>query len=160
MVTAKYTKEQVLDLIESVPDPEIPVLSVRDLGVVRDVEIGPEAVRVSVTPTYSGCPAMHAIERAIENRLRQAGIENVRVDRVYDEPWTSDWMTDAGRDKLRAFGISPPKRSADHTEGKPAPCPRCGSGETELRSFFGSTACKSLHYCPSCEEPFEAFKCI
>jgi len=142
----------------SVPDPEIPVLTIEDLGILRDVQLIDDTVEVFVTPTYSGCPAMAAIEADVATALHQAGFERVRVRRVLAPAWTTDWLSEAGRHKLAVYGIAPPalRRSG---QGRPVACPRCGSVETELISAFGSTPCKALHRCLACREPFDAFKC-
>lgn len=151
--------------LEDVGDPEIPGLSIRDLGVLRDVGIEGDTVVVTITPTYSGCPAMTFIEMNIRDVLLRAGAKAVEVKTVLAPAWTTDWLTEAGREKLRALGIAPPQGAAT---GKAAlfgvdpdiPCPRCGSANTRLLSAFGSTACKALYHCDSCLEPFDYFKCI
>ena len=156
-------------VLDTVLDPEVPVLSVTDLGIVRDVALDGDAVLVTVTPTYSGCPAVQVIERDIVRALREAGYADVRVRTTFSPPWTSDWIPPAAREKLRAYGIAPPGPAS--AEGgdvlvqllrRPAApaCPFCGSTRTELRSEFGSTACKSIAYCEGCRQPFEAFKAI
>jgi ring-1,2-phenylacetyl-CoA epoxidase subunit PaaD len=146
----------------AVEDPEIPVLTIQDLGVLRDVRFDGAVVEVTITPTYSGCPAMAAIAWEIEAALARAGFPACRVRSVLSPAWTTDWLSDDGRRKLAEYGIAPPERSAGRRglfgEARPA-CPRCGAGETELISAFGSTACKSLHRCLVCREPFDAFKC-
>ncbi|HEX5831795.1 MAG TPA: 1,2-phenylacetyl-CoA epoxidase subunit PaaD [Gemmatimonadaceae bacterium] len=157
-------------VLREVPDPEVPAISVVDLGIVRDVEVEEGVVTVTVTPTYSGCPAMLAIERDIVEALRASGADDVRVRTVYAPAWSSDWITAEGREKLRAYGIAPPgpaprddaplvpllRRSVP----APVPCPFCGSTRTTLRSEFGSTACKALRFCDACRQPFEEFKAI
>ena len=159
--------------LAEVPDPEIPVLSVVDLGIVRDVawvDRDGECV-VTVTPTYSGCPATEVIRQQIVESLRAHGVENPKVHLQLSPAWTTDWMTSEARDKLRGYGIAPPIRpagSAEHvvdisrlrrTASAPTvPCPRCGSAHTELVSQFGSTPCKSLYRCTDCREPFDHFK--
>jgi ring-1,2-phenylacetyl-CoA epoxidase subunit PaaD len=155
----------IWDVLESVPDPEIPVLTVVDLGIVRDVvcETG-AAPRVAITPTYSGCPATAVIRGDIERALHEAGYARVQVDEVLSPPWTSDWLTDDGRRKLREFGIAPPAESVSQPRRLFGPlvvlCPRCGSGHTERVSEFGSTPCKAHYRCIDCREPFDYFKCI
>jgi len=148
----------------AVVDPEIPALSIADLGVLRDVRVGDGGVEVDITPTYLGCPAMNVIAWEVEAALAQAGFGDVRVRLVLSPAWTTDWMTQAGRDALRAYGIAPPAARAgrralfgadDETQ-----CPRCGSVETEKLSEFGSTACKALWRCTACREPFDQFKCL
>ena len=155
----------IWSLLEHVPDPEIPVLSVVDLGIVRDVTCTPgEAPRVSITPTYSGCPATAVIRRDIEHALHSGGYPAAQVVEVLSPPWTSDWLTDAGRRKLREFGIAPPAESVANPRRLFGPltiaCPRCGSVATERVSEFGSTPCKAHYRCTSCREPFDYFKCI
>ena len=150
-------------------DPEVPVLSVRELGIVRDVTIDESgSVCVTVTPTYSGCPAIRVIEQDIVSALEAAGIAEVQVATTYSPAWTSDWLPVEARAKLKAYGIAPPGRAAS-SEGdlvqlmraRPsAECPYCASRETEVRSEFGSTACKSVCWCRACGQPFEEFKAI
>lgn len=157
------TEAEVWRWLEDVPDPEIPVVSVVDLGMIRKVSVDDAGITVDVSPTYSGCPATEVIESSIEKALVGHGIANVSVRRVLSPPWTTDWISEAGRDKLRAFGIAPPAHGADRREltGKPAiRCPRCGHVGTTLVSEFGSTACKASYKCDECLEPFEYFKCI
>lgn len=163
MVVADLSREQVLDWLGGVVDPEIPVVSITDLGIVRDVEVG-DTVRVSLAPTYSGCPATEVIERSVIAALREHGIDHVEIQRVLSPPWTTDWITDAGRDKLREYGIAPPEQSfGKHAlthAGREVACPRCESLDTSRVSEFGSTACKASYRCNACLEPFEYFKCI
>ncbi len=139
------------EVVASVPDPEIPVVSVVDLGIVR--EVGPD--RVVITPTYTGCPATQVIERDIRDALDAAGYRQVRIETVLSPPWTTDWITPTGRDKLHAYGIAPPVVAGTRTVA----CPQCGSVQTEEISRFGSTPCKALWRCRSCAEPFDLFKC-
>ena len=151
----------------AVPDPEVPCVTVADLGILREVTVedGPKGkVAVAkVTPTYSGCPAVLAIELAVETALLEAGFE-VRVERVIAPAWTTDWITQEGREKLRAYGIAPPVGTSTSKLSlfgeTSVDCPRCGSGETEKLSEFGSTACKAQYRCRACAEPFDYFKCI
>lgn len=153
-------------VLAEVPDPEIPVLSVVDLGIIRDVTYDPQdGLRVTVSPTYSGCPASAVIRADIQHALTRAGFAPVIVSEVLSPAWTSDWISPAGRDKLRAYGIAPPPAPVSSVRrmlGAPGPveCPRCGSADTELLSEFGSTPCKALHRCRACLEPFDRFKCI
>ncbi|HEV2549494.1 MAG TPA: 1,2-phenylacetyl-CoA epoxidase subunit PaaD [Stellaceae bacterium] len=145
-----------------VVDPEIPVLSIVDLGVLRAIEVEDGIVRVSITPTYSGCPAMRTIELSLEAALRSAGIEQFRIETVLAPAWTTDWLSDEGRRKLRAFGIAPPTGTTSRRAlfgADAVTCPRCGSADTERLSEFGSTACKALYRCRQCREPFDYFKC-
>ncbi len=153
----------IFELLESVKDPEIPVLSIRDLGILRAVEFDGARVRVAITPTYSGCPAMHMIEQEVRAVLQAAGYADVMVQTQLAPAWTTDWMTEAGRDALRAYGIAPPARGcpALTMADRPAPaCPHCGAPHTRCISEFGSTACKALYQCRDCQEPFDYFKCI
>ena len=156
--------QQVWEWLEAVPDPEILVLSVVDLGIVRRVSALSDGVEVEVAPTYSGCPATEVIEKNIVDSLLDRGIGNVVLKRVLSPPWTTAWITDEGREKLRAYGIAPP---ADGTSKramlgsiKSIACPRCGATTTSLVSEFGSTPCKASYKCDDCLEPFEYFKCI
>lgn len=145
-------------ILAGVPDPEIPAVSVIDLGIVRAIE----ADRVVITPTYTGCPATLAIEQAIRRALDEAGFAGVAIETTLSPPWTTDWISDEGREKLRAYGIAPPPKGADSASLKneaPAECPRCGSHDTEEVSRFGSTPCKALWRCRACAEPFDRFKC-
>lgn len=142
-------------ILNSVTDPEIPVISVIDLGIVRDVIQDGDSVEVIITPTYSGCPAMLEIERDIHNRLKEEGYKNVKVTIVLSPAWTTDWMTEEGKKKLEEYGIAPP----NPTNPGDVACPQCKSKNTSLLSQFGSTACKSLYKCNDCLEPFDYFKC-
>ena len=159
------SRDEILAILDTVMDPEVPVLSVRELGIVRDVVIDASgAVTVVVTPTYSGCPAIRVIEQDIEGALHDAGIGDVRVETVYSPAWTSDWIPDEARRKLKAYGIAPPAAvaSGDLVQllraARAPQCPYCDSRDTEVRSEFGSTACKSICWCRSCRQPFEEFK--
>ncbi|AYL37091.1 1,2-phenylacetyl-CoA epoxidase subunit PaaD [Streptomyces fungicidicus] len=177
MVTTTPLEAELLELAGSVPDPELPVLTLRELGVVRAVHArGADAVEVELTPTYTGCPAVEAMSHDIERVLREHGVREVTVRRVLAPAWSTDDITDEGRRKLREFGIAPPRVRADagpvavslgptrtrHSPGEadlaPVRCPHCGSAETELLSRFSSTACKALRRCLSCREPFDHFK--
>jgi ring-1,2-phenylacetyl-CoA epoxidase subunit PaaD len=176
MVTDMQTRlpflEEIWAWLDSVSDPEIPILSVVDLGIVRNVrwmeenegstatderELVPTVV-VTVTPTYSGCPAMAVIKNDIRRALHERGIDRVRIDTQLSPAWTTDWMTERGRQRLLEYGIAPPEPQV----GNPStliPCPRCGSSDTRLVSRFGSTPCKAFYICNSCLEPFDYFKC-
>jgi ring-1,2-phenylacetyl-CoA epoxidase subunit PaaD len=156
-------EQQVWTWLSAVPDPEIPILSVVELGMVRAVAVSEQLVNVEVAPTYSGCPATEVIEESILTCLREKGLTNASVKRVLFPPWTTDWISAAGREKLRAYGIAPPVGNAGKRAllGKGAVhCPRCGNDQTTLVSEFGSTACKASYKCDECLEPFEYFKCI
>jgi ring-1,2-phenylacetyl-CoA epoxidase subunit PaaD len=149
-----------MDVLASVPDPEIPVVSVVDLGIVRDVRESPPAV--VITTTYTGCPATQVIQADIRKALDNASLTNVAIEVALSPPWTSDWITDDGRRKLEAYGIAPPPRGADASALKnaaPPACPRCRSTNTREVSRFGSTPCKALWQCQNCKEPFDRFKC-
>lgn len=158
------------EVLGTVLDPEVPALSVRDLGLVRDVQLDGEALEIVLTPTYSGCPATEVIEQSVLDAIGEAGLGPARVTLRRAPAWTTDWISAEGRDKLRAYGIAPPGPTHLHADGavpirfmpRPAPvaCPRCASADTERLSAFGSTACKSLYRCRACREPFEHFKPI
>ncbi|WP_018012535.1 1,2-phenylacetyl-CoA epoxidase subunit PaaD (plasmid) [Sinorhizobium medicae] len=165
--------EDVWNWLSHVPDPEIPVISVTDLGIIRDVAWDREALVVTVTPTYSGCPATAVINQDIERALKEKGIENVRLERRLSPAWTTDWISAEGREKLANYGIAAPidgtaaegtlmERIAGLAGGAPLTvhCPRCNSGRTEKISQFGSTPCKASYRCRDCLEPFDYFKCI
>jgi ring-1,2-phenylacetyl-CoA epoxidase subunit PaaD len=155
---------EAISILETVKDPEVPVLSVVELGVVRHVEVSGAAVTVTITPTYSGCPALHAIERDIESALRAGGFETVTLKTEYAPAWTTEWMSEPAKEKLRAYGIAPPGHvTAQQLQPlgatvRTVSCPFCGSPNTSLESEFGPTACKSLHSCHNCHQPFEHFK--
>ncbi len=153
MVVDTISKKQVYEWLADVPDPEIPVLSILDLGIVRDVTID-DSVTVTLAPTYSGCPATEAIESSVHSALRKHGVGEILIERVLSPPWTTDWISEEGREKLLRYGIAPPTRSQDIA------CPQCTSLKTELVSEFGSTACKASWRCTDCLEPFEYFKCL
>jgi ring-1,2-phenylacetyl-CoA epoxidase subunit PaaD len=168
VVAPAVTREQVLAWLEEVKDPEVPVLSVVELGVVRDAVVAVDGgVTVTVTPTYSGCPAMRVIEESIIEALQLRGVREVSVRTVFTPAWTTDWIPEAARARLEAYGIAPPGPASDSDELVPLRratttlrCPWCKSTETSLTSAFGSTACKALWHCSACRQPFEAFKAI
>lgn len=150
--------DPVWDILSTVMDPEVPALSVVDLGIVRDVDVDPDGtVTVSITPTYSGCPAMHVIEEDIIAALRAGGWPDVQVRTVLSPAWTTDWIRAGAREKLVHYGIAAPELVPLQRR---AACPFCSSRETTMRSEFGATACKALMYCNACEQPFELFKAI
>jgi len=162
----RLTASDVWELLEQVKDPEVPVLSVVELGIIRDVRVDDDGTTVVITPTYSGCPAMRAIEDDIRGALAAHGVEALRLETVFSPAWTTDWMTIDAKRKLAAYGIAPPGR-ADRDQGlvtmtrrTVVACPVCGSTRTTVKSEFGSTACKSINYCEDCRQPFEAFKAI
>jgi ring-1,2-phenylacetyl-CoA epoxidase subunit PaaD len=155
----------VWQLLESIPDPEIPVLSIVDLGIVRSVrQEGDGRLRVGITPTYSGCPATDVIRQQVRAALDAHGYAAAVLEEELSPPWTSDWLTAAGREKLRRFGIAPPEAAVSsprHLRGSPeVSCPRCGSRDSERVSEFGSTPCKAHYRCRACAEPFDYFKCL
>jgi len=159
------SKEDIYDLIKEIPDPEIPVITISELGVIRDVMVDGENVEVKITPTYSGCPAMQRMENDIREVLHKNNIENIKITTVYSPPWTTDWITDEAKEKLRKYGIAPPEKTTEDKswlsgKSKIVKCPRCGPSNTKLISQFGSTACKALYQCLYCLEPFDYFKCI
>lgn len=169
MSAAILDRGDIFEILGEVKDPEVPVLSVVELGIVRDVEVTEDAVTVRITPTYSGCPAMRVIEEDIRAALALHGVPSVRLETVYAPAWTTDWLSDEAKRKLEAYGIAPPGRAPNeslislmrapsHLE-RPT-CPYCHSRNTELRSEFGSTACKAIGYCYACKQPFEIFKAL
>lgn len=152
----------IRSLISSIPDPEIPVITIEDLGILRDVKVENDQVTVKITPTYNGCPAMKAIENDILEKLRSKGINKVKVELVFSPAWTTDWLSDDAKERLRKYGISPPEKTTSDFNmltGRIIRCPRCNSSNTQLVSQFGSTACKALYKCSDCLEPFDHFKC-
>jgi ring-1,2-phenylacetyl-CoA epoxidase subunit PaaD len=165
--TANIALEAVWDLLRIVHDPEVPVINVVEMGVVRNVERVADTVVVTITPTYSGCPAMDMIEDDIRKALADNGIANVTVKSVLSPAWTTDWLTDEARQKLLDYGIAPPEKGAHLLDKnllveqeRIVKCPQCKSDNTSMTSQFGSTACKSLYKCHNCQEPFDYFKCI
>lgn len=157
------TEKDIWRFLEEVPDPEVPVLTILDLGIVRDVILRNDEVEVIVTPTYSGCPATSMINMSIRLKLIEKGFKNIKITNRLSPAWTTEWMTDEAKAKLKAYGIAPPvysKSSNDlFAESDPVECPQCGSKHTHLVSQFGSTACKALYQCDNCHEPFDYFKC-
>lgn len=162
---ANYSEKDIFSFLEEIPDPEIPVISIVELGVVRTVKINNNSVEIEITPTYSGCPAMKQMEDDIVSVLKAKGIEKITLKTVYTPAWTTDWLSAEAREKLRKYGIAPPDgttsdKSVLMGKEKHIKCPRCGSQNTVLVSQFGSTACKALYKCKDCLEPFDYFKCI
>lgn len=157
--------DRIWSILETVPDPEVPVLSVIDLGIVRDVLLNDNKVEISITPTYSGCPAMDMISMNIRLALLEKGYKDIEIKTILSPVWTTDWMTEKGKEKLKAYGIAPPnaKQAVCTPEAFNAEeaiqCPHCNSYHTTLISQFGSTACKALYKCEDCHEPFDYFKC-
>jgi ring-1,2-phenylacetyl-CoA epoxidase subunit PaaD len=158
-------KDKIVSLLETLPDPEIPVISVIELGIVRDVSVTGNNAVIKITPTYSGCPAMKQIEDDIKSLLLENGFV-AKVEMVYNPAWTTDWISDEAKEKLRKYGIAPPEHSSvdkNVLTGKQpriVACPQCKSTNTEMISQFGSTACKALYKCLDCLEPFDYFKCL
>ena len=167
MMVTEYNSatKAIWKLLESVNDPEVPVLSVVDLGIIRNVEIVNDEVVVTVTPTYSGCPATDVINMSIRMALIENGYKNVHLKTILSPAWTTEWMTEQGKEKLKAYGIAPPKpmqivcTPGTFQEEEAIQCPHCNSYHTKLISRFGSTACKALYQCEDCKEPFDYFKC-
>lgn len=160
-MSAASLRERALAAASRVVDPEIPALTIGDLGVLRDIRVAGDTVEIDITPTYSGCPAMRVIEFDLAAALQRAGIEKFRISTVLAPAWSTDWLTAEGRRKLAQSGIAPP---ANSTRGAlfgvdAVACPRCGAGDTERLAEFGATACKALYRCRACKEPFEYFKC-
>jgi len=160
-----YTEKEILSFLETIPDPEIPVISIVELGVIRGIKLQDSGVEIVITPTYSGCPAMKQMEDDVIITLKAKGIENISVKMVYDPAWTTDWLSAEAKEKLRKYGIAPPEEvTTDKSfltgKSKQVKCPRCRPLNTEMVSKFGSTACKALHKCKDCLEPFDYFKCI
>lgn len=160
-----YSEKEIRSFLEEIPDPEIPVISIVELGVIRKIKSTRDGVEIDITPTYSGCPAMKQMEDDVVSTLKAKGIENIKVNLVYSPAWTTDWLSAEAREKLRKYGIAPPAEgSKDKSfltgKHKGVKCPRCNSENTEMISQFGSTACKALYRCRDCLEPFDYFKCI
>lgn len=155
-----YNADDILKILEDVKDPEIPVLTIVDLGIINGIRFHDEVVCVEITPTFVGCPALDHIKTEIISALREKGIK-AEVDVTFSEPWTSDRITTRGREALKAFGLAPPPKSEiikDISILENTLCPRCGSGNTELKSLFGATLCRSIHHCLDCQETYEQFK--
>ncbi len=158
------TEKDIWNYLEEVTDPEVPVLTIVDLGIVRSVSFTNNEFIITITPTYSGCPAMKVIEEDIISSLKSKGISNVKIELTLAPAWTTDWLTEAGRNKLREYGIAPPENEVDKSvlfsEPTIVPCPLCKSRNTKMVSQFGSTACKAHYQCNECLEPFDYFKCL
>jgi ring-1,2-phenylacetyl-CoA epoxidase subunit PaaD len=160
------SESDIMQLLSEIPDPEIPVITIVELGVVRKIEvISDTELKVLLTPTYSGCPAMKQMEDDVKSKLKQHGFSKIDLQLVYHPVWTTDWLTDAAKQKLQAYGIAPPEESTSDKsfltgKQKNITCPRCKSKQTQMISQFGSTACKALYQCQLCLEPFDYFKCI
>ena len=161
--TAEMNLDRIWGVLNEIQDPEIPVLSLVDLGIVRGIALEGDSVTVRLAPTFAGCPALHVMQQAVRDRLHGLGFANVKVETVLDPPWTTDDLSPTAREKLRGFGLAPPRRPASEAALRledPVACPHCGSLETDLRNAFGSTACRTIRYCRSCQQPFEGFKPI
>jgi len=160
------SKEHIISLLSEIPDPEIPVITIIELGVIRDIDITDDtSISLKITPTYSGCPAMKQIEDDVRKKLSDNGITNITINTIFSPPWTTDWITPEAKEKLRKYGIAPPEHTTEDKswltgKTKTIACPRCKSQNTKLISQFGSTACKALYQCLDCLEPFDYFKCI
>jgi len=155
-------KRKILSILKTVNDPEIPVLTVHDLGIIRGIKIEDDEVEVIITPTYSGCPAMDFIGMNIRKVLKENGFDKIKITHLLSPAWTTDWMTEEAKDKLKSYGIAPPVSKTfdkNYLENLPVPCPHCNSTNTRLISEFGSTACKAIYQCKDCGEPFDYFKC-
>jgi len=159
----QYTREQILEVLDSVKDPEIPVLSLVDLGVITELLISEtNVVSVTITPTFSGCPAMDTMKKQLEEALLAKGIEHTPVKISFETPWSSDLLTEKGRAAIKKFGLAPPPMLGNHQPDidilEHIACPHCNSENTEMKSMFGPTLCRSLHYCHNCLQAFEQFK--
>ena len=159
-------KDKIWNLLAEIPDPEIPVLSIHDLGIVRKIDEIKDEIIVTITPTYSGCPAMNRFEADIVTTLNKYGYARVSIETTYDPPWTTDWLSEEAKKKLQDYGIAPPEQKTTDKaallvdDRKSVTCPQCRSTNSKMISQFGSTACKSLYQCNECMEPFDYFKCI
>ena len=157
-------KELIYQYLSEISDPEIPVINIVEMGMVRGVLFRESKLEILLSPTYSGCPAMDMIDHLVKEKLQSKGYDSVEITLVYKPAWTTDWMSDETKEKLRAYGIAPPVGKATSKKGllneDPVFCPQCGSKNTEIESMFGSTACKALYLCKDCLEPFDYFKCI
>ncbi len=159
-------EEYIKQILSEIPDPEIPVISITDLGVIRDITILNDTdIELKITPTYSGCPAMKQIEDDVRKKLTEHGFTSIKINTVFSPPWTTDWINPEAKERLRQYGIAPPEHTTEDKswltgKEKVILCPRCKSVHTKLISQFGSTACKALYQCQDCLEPFDYFKCI
>ena len=153
------TEKNIWEILQTVPDPEIPVLSVLDLGIIREIKVQEDEVEVVITPTYSGCPAMDAISIDIKLKLAEHGYKKIKITSILSPAWTTDWMSEEGKKKLKAYGIAAPVLRSNEVQDRKIECPQCHSHNTKLLSQFGSTACKALYQCNDCKEPFDYFKC-
>jgi len=154
-----------MGFLHEIPDPEIPVIDIVELGVIRDINSQNDSIEVTITPTYSGCPAMKQMEDDIKKKLSEKGYKEVKIKTIFNPPWTTDWITEEAKEKLNEYGIAPPEHSSIDKavllgKERVVKCPRCASTNTKIISQFGSTACKALYQCIDCLEPFDYFKCI
>ena len=165
MTTHQIDKQTIYSYLQEINDPEVPVLSIIDLGIVRDVKMNEEELEVVITPTYTGCPAMDMISATIKIQLATLGFKKIKITQVLSPAWTTEWMSEEGKEKLRAYGIAPPNvlqqvcTPQTFQQEEAVQCPHCGSYHTHIVSRFGSTACKALYQCDDCKEPFDYFKC-
>ncbi len=160
---SRITPQHVWDALSLVPDPEIPVVSITDMGMVREVEVQEGQVSVTFTPTFSGCPALHVIRQSIVDAVRDLGVQDVHVQSTLTPPWTTDWIQEDARERLRQYGIAPPAPAGDQLitlDPEPTRCPRCHSLNVRMTASFGPTLCKRLYVCDACKEPFEGFKSV
>lgn len=159
---ATERENQVWQALQGVMDPEIPVVSVVDLGVIRSVEVqSSDGVHIMMTPTFAGCPALDVMVRQVRATVESIGFDSVGIEIVHDPPWTTDWLNEEAKEKLRSFGLSPPPTHGGNIDlilDEPAACPYCGSSNTVLKNRFGSALCRSIHVCQACNQPFESFK--
>jgi ring-1,2-phenylacetyl-CoA epoxidase subunit PaaD len=157
------TEAEIWQALEAVKDPEIPVVSVVEMGIVREVTVEDDRVTVKMTPTFSGCPALDVMRRDIAACISALGVREVSVETVLSPPWTTDWLSEETRARLKAFGLSPPARHGGNipiTFYQPVACPYCDSDDTEIKNSFGPTLCRAIYYCRSCQQPFEQFKAL
>lgn len=158
------TEQEIWQALEEVKDPEIPVVSLVEMGIVREVAVNEAGdVTVKMTPTFSGCPALHVMQADIEEAVLAMGAASVNVEMVFDPPWTTDWISDEARAKLKSFGLSPPAKHGGRLEitfFEPVPCPYCDSTRTSVKNSFGPTLCRAIYYCNECRQPFEQFKAL
>ena len=158
-ISSTSIEKSIWEILETVCDPEVPVLSILDLGIVRDIKLTEEEVEIIITPTYSGCPAMDAISIDIKLKLIEYGYKKIKITSILSPAWTTDWMSEEGKRKLKEYGIAPPGKLSNGASEHLPICPQCNSTNTKLLSQFGSTACKALYQCNDCKEPFDYFKC-
>lgn len=157
------TEEEIWQALEEVKDPEIPVVSVVEMGIVREVHVEGDEARITMTPTFSGCPALQVMRAGIKAKVKTLGFESVVVQTTLHPPWTSDWITESGRQKLKEFGLAPPPKHGGNvpvTFYEPVACPYCDSENTIVKNTFGPTLCRAIYYCQACRQPFEQFKAL